>query len=137
MFNRAKGALASAVSGSRSVVSPACLFHFKPDSRAGRQRGRAGSRVFLRGAICQPERGVQVQPQESVGEKKRLISDRANPSGSSSGTRSSLCVRWTLLDKRINFVHQRSQGRGAGALVAAPWWLCCSGNLLRLLWDSD
>lgn len=49
-------------------------------------------------------------------------------SGRSSGTRSSppLCVRWTLLDKRINFAHERRRGRGTGAW----WWACCSAAVI-------
>lgn len=46
----------------------------------------------------------------------------------SSGTHSStpLCVWWILLDKRTNFVHQWSHGRGPGASV----WLCCSSAVI-------
>lgn len=114
MCNRAKGALASIVSGSLDRWS-ARRVCFVSNSTAG-QDVSANARALkcLREASCQPERGVQVQPQESVGEKKRLISDRANMSVRSSGTHSSppLCVWWIVLDKRINFVRQRSQYRG-------------------------
>lgn len=46
----------------------------------------------------------------------------------SSGTHSSppLCVWWILLDKRTNFVHQWSHGRGPRASV----WLCCSSAVI-------
>lgn len=116
---------------SRSVARAAYLFRFKLDSSAGRRHERAGSRVFARGAL--PARAWRPSAAAGIcwGEEEPDFR-RACMSVRSSGTRSSppLCVRRRVLDKGINFVHQRSQGRGTGALVAAPWWLCCSVTVI-------
>lgn len=76
MCNRARGAIANAASGVLDRWS-ALRICFASDSTEGQDVSTiARAPKCLREASRQPERDVQVQPQESVREKKRLISDK-------------------------------------------------------------
>lgn len=136
MFNRAKGALAS----SPSVVSPACLFHFKLDSRAGRQRERTASPVFARGdlptrawrpsaaaGICWREEEAALRRSEDV---RQILGDPLQ---------SSIVRVVEIVGQKNQFCASAEPGprcRGPRRGPAVAMLQRC-GNLLRLRWDSD
>lgn len=89
-------------------------------------------RKCLREASCQPKRDVQVQPQESVREKKGLISDKrtcypADPLGPTPGLHCA-CGEYCWTKESILCIS------GATAEVSGPrcgpWWLCCSSAVI-------
>lgn len=132
--NQARGAFANAVSGVLDRWS-ALRICFASNLTEGQDVGtNAPARQCLREASCQPERDVQAQPQESVREKKKPISDKrtcypSDPLGPDPALHcacggycwkkeSILCISGATADLL---------GRRCG-----PWWLCCSS---RVIWS--
>lgn len=140
MFNRAKGALASAGSGSRSVVSPACLFHLKLDSRAGRQRERTGSPVFARGDLPTRARrpsaaaGIRWREEEAdFRQSEHVRQILGDP------LRSSIVRVVDIVGQKNQFCASAEPGPTCRGPRCGPVVVMLQryGNLVRLLWDSD
>lgn len=89
-------------------------------------------RKCLREASCQPERDVQVQPQESVREKKRLISDKraCYPSDPPGPTPILHCACGGYCWTKESILCISGAAAEDSGPRCGPWWLFCSGAVI-------